>query len=68
MQHFLLFLALDVTASCICEIHSLAVDGFNINGVHKLSSKEVLGFNPGLPGGKQEFFCLLLRSPQKCKT
>ena len=32
--------ALDVTANCICEIHCLALDGFNINTVHKLSSVE----------------------------
>ena len=33
-------LAMDVTANCICEIHCLALDGFNLNSVHKLSSKE----------------------------
>ena len=32
--------ALDVTANCICEIHCLALDGFDLNIVHKLSSGE----------------------------
>ena len=54
---FSLFLALDVTANCICEIRRLALDGFDINTVHKLRSKEKKisaepGFEPraaGLP-------------------
>ena len=33
---FLLYLAPDVTDNCICEIHCIALDGFNL----KLSSKE----------------------------
>ena len=37
---FLLYLALDITAHCICEIHGLALDGFDLNTVQKLSSKE----------------------------
>ena len=37
---FLQYLALDATANCICEIHCLALDGFYLNTVHKLSSKE----------------------------
>ena len=36
---FLLYLALDVTPNCICEIHFLALDGFDLNTVHKLRSK-----------------------------
>ena len=37
---FLLYLALDVTTNnCKCEIRCLALDGFHINTVHKLSSK-----------------------------
>ena len=31
-------IALDVTANCICEIHCLALDGFDLNTYHKLSS------------------------------
>ena len=27
------------TANCICEIHCLALDGFDLNNVHKLRSK-----------------------------
>ena len=37
---FLEYLALDITANCICEIHCLALDGFDHNTVHQLSSKE----------------------------
>ena len=36
----LLYLAVDATSNCICEIHCLALDGYNLNTVHKLSSKE----------------------------
>ena len=32
-------LVLDVTANCICEIRCLAIDGFDLNTVHKQSSK-----------------------------
>ena len=38
-RDFLVYLALDVTANCICEIRYLALDGFDLNAVHKLSSK-----------------------------
>ena len=37
---FLFHLALDDTAKCICEIHYLALDGFDLNNVHKVSSRE----------------------------
>ena len=37
---FFQYLALDVTTNCICEIQCLALDGFVLNTVHKLSSKE----------------------------
>ena len=51
--------ALDVSANWICGIHCLALDGFNLNTVHKLSSIEKnsqrkisaeLGFKPGAVG------------------
>ena len=32
--------ALDITVDCIYEIHRLALDGFDLNTVHKLSSKK----------------------------
>ena len=59
--HFLWYLALDITANCICEIHCLALDGFDLNSVHKLSSKDKKSQqsrdpNPGLLGGKQGYF------------
>ena len=50
------YLALDVTTNCICEIHCIAavLDGFDLNTVHKLSSKEKksgeLAFKPGAAG------------------
>ena len=36
---FLLYLVLEVTADCICEIHCIELDGFDVNAAHKLSSK-----------------------------
>ena len=64
MKPFLLYLALDVTTNCIREIHCLALDGFDINTIHKLSSKEKNSqgekswrgrdLNPGLLDVKQE--------------
>ena len=39
-RYFLEYLALDVTANCICEIHCFALDGFDLNTVHQLSRKE----------------------------
>ena len=39
-QVSLQYLSLDVTANWIREIHCLALDGFDLNTVHKLSSKE----------------------------
>ena len=40
MTVFLQYLALDITPNCICEIYCLALDGFDLKTVHKLSSKE----------------------------
>ena len=37
MDTFFLCFALDVTANCICEIHWIGHDGFDINTVNKLS-------------------------------
>ena len=59
---FLLYLALDVTVNWFCEIHCLALDGFDLNTVHRLSIKEKKSWrsrdsSPGMLGGKQE--CLL---------
>ena len=52
---FLQYLALDFTANCICEIHCIALDGFDLSTAHKLSSKEKkilteLGFESGAAG------------------
>ena len=60
-------LGLDVSANCICEIHCIALDGFDTNTVHKLSckdkkSQQSLDSNPGQLGGKQVcFLCAMLR-------
>ena len=56
--HFLYYLALDVTANFICEIQCIALDGFDLNTVYQLSSKEKKSWlsqdwNPELLGGKQ---------------
>ena len=59
--------ALDVTANCICQIICKALDGFDLNTVHKLSCKEKKSWrswdlNPGLLVGRQEsFLCALPR-------
>ena len=64
-QVSLQYLSLDVTANWIREIHCLALDGFDLNTVHKLSNKEKKywlsqDLNLGLLGGKQEcFHCAL---------
>ena len=70
MKHFnfLQHLTLDVNAKCICEIHYLALDGFDLTTVHKLSSKEKKSWrsqvsNPGLLGGKQECFLCAMQPP-----
>ena len=39
-KHFFVVHSLDVTASCICEIHCLGLDWFNLNTVNQLISKE----------------------------
>ena len=59
VMHFLQHLAFDITANCIRENHCLALDSFNLNYVHKLSSKEQKSqrsrdSNLRLLGGKQE--------------
>ena len=43
---FSTYLALDVTANCICEIHCLGLDGFDLKAVTRKILVE--------PGGKQE--------------
>ena len=58
MTIFLLNLALDATTNFICEIHCLALGGFDLDTVHKLSSKEKKSrrsqdSNPWLLGGKR---------------
>ena len=58
-KFFWKYLALDFTANCICEIHCKALDGFNLNTVHPLSSNDnIFGLcrdlNQGLLDGKQE--------------
>ena len=66
-QHYtyLFFVVLSFGRHFICEIHCLALDGFDLNTVHKLSSKEKI-FRPcqdsnlGLLGWKQVcFFCAM---------
>ena len=65
------YLALDVTANHICEICYIALDGFNLNTVHKLSSKEEKSWHSqdlklGLLGGKQECsHCAMQPPPPK---
>ena len=61
-------LDLDVTANCICEIRFLALDGFDPNAVHQLSSKDEKSqqsrdSKPGLLGGKQECFLCAMQPP-----
>ena len=56
-REVLLCIALHVTFNCICEIHCLPLDLFNLITVHKLSSKENKSrrsrdLNTGLLGGK----------------
>ena len=52
----------------VCEIHSLALDGFNLNTVHKLSSKVInlsaeLGFEPGASGWEARMLPLCYAAP-----
>ena len=59
LKHFLQYLALDITANYICEIHCSSLDGLYLNTVHKLSRGEKKyrrsrESNLGLLGGKQE--------------
>ena len=59
LKLFLLYLDLDVTAYWVCEIHCLALDGFELETVYPLSSKEEKSRQSrdsdlGLLGGKQE--------------
>ena len=67
---FLQFLAPDITAICICEIHCLALGGFDLNTVHKISSEEKKSrrswdLSPGLLGGKEEcFHCAIWSHPR----
>ena len=59
LDTFLMYFILDVTTNCICEVHCLALDGFDRNALQKLGSKEKRYHtnwysNLGLLGGKQE--------------
>ena len=64
---FLKYLSIDITAYCICEIHCIALDEFDLKTVHQLNSKEKKSqlrrdSNPGLLGGKEEC-CLCTTQP-----
>ena len=68
-----LYLALDVTANCICEIQCLALGGFNLNTFHTPSNKEKkilveLGFDPRGAGWEQKCFLYAMQSPSSGKT
>ena len=65
LKDFLQYLALDVTANCICEILCLALDGFDLCNVHKLSSKEKksLGFEPRAAGWEERMLHLCYGVP-----
>ena len=54
------FVALDVSANCICEMHCLALDGFDLNNVHKLSSKEKSSADPSFEPGAAELEARML--------
>ena len=65
---------MDIKANCICEIHFLALDGFDFNTVHKIKSNEMNSqrdkksprsrdSNLGLQGGKQESFLCATQLP-----
>ena len=65
---FLYYLAMGITANCICEIFLLALDGFDLNAVHKLSSNEKKSrqsqsSNPRLLGGRQDCFLCATQPP-----
>ena len=62
-----------VTANCIFEIHCLALDGFNLKTVHKLSSKEkkILAqprFVPGAAGWEAKMLLLCYAAPTTTKS
>ena len=71
-QPFLPCLGLDVTANCICEIHSLELYGKNRNTVNKLSSQEIkipADLNPQLVGVKQvSSLCAMQQPPPNGST
>ena len=63
------YVALDITSNCICKIHWLLLDSFDLNTVHKLSSKEKKSLRSpdwslGLMVGSKNA-SLALRSPPK---
>ena len=67
-RNFLQCLNLDVTTNCICEIHFLALAGFDLNTVRKLSRKQEKSWrsrdsNLGLLGRKWECFLCATQSP-----
>ena len=67
-NNFLLYFVLEVTANCICEIHRLALNGFNLNTVHQLSSREKNitgepGFESGAAGWEARMLPLCYAAP-----
>ena len=64
---------MNVTASCIYEIHCLAIDGFDLSTVHKLSRKEKVqscGVGIRTQGcwlGSRNASCVLCRPPTSKK-
>ena len=57
----------------ICEIHCLALDGFDLKTVHKLSSKDKklwveLGFEPGAAGWEARIMLPLCYAATQLKT
>ena len=69
LSDFLQYLALDVTVNCICEIRYLALDVFDLNNVHKLTSKEKKyrraepGFDPRAAGWEARLLPLCYAAP-----
>ena len=64
---------LDNTAICICEIHCLALDGVDLNTLHKLGSKEKKSqlsrdSNSGLLSGKLECYLCTMQPPCNIET
>ena len=68
VKSLLLCLTLNVTANSVCEIHCLALDGFDLNAVHKLIVKRKisaeLGFEPGAAEWEARMLHLCYTAPQ----